>query len=44
MNAKKIFALLLSVLMVVTCFAGMLTVSADEEDKFAPTNEELIVL
>ena len=40
MNAKKIFALLLSVLMVVTCFAGILTVSADEVDKFAPTNEE----
>ena len=40
MNAKKMFALLLSVLMVVTCFAGMLSVSADEADKFAPTNEE----
>ena len=44
MNAKKIFALLLSVLMVVTCFAGMLSVSADEADKFAPTNEEPIQL
>ena len=44
MNAKKFFALLLSALMVITCFAGMLTVSADEEDKFAPTNEELIEL
>lgn len=44
MNAKKIFALLLSVLMVVTCFAGMLTVSADEADKFAPTGEEKIDL
>lgn len=43
MNAKRIFALLLSVLMVVTCFAGMLTVSA-EEDKFAPTNEEPVDL
>lgn len=44
MNAKKMFALLLSVLMVVTCFAGMLTVSADDADKFAPTNEEKIDL
>ena len=44
MNAKKIFALVLSVLMVVTCFAGILTVSADEADKFAPTNEEKIEL
>ncbi len=44
MNAKKIFALVLSVLMVVTCFAGMLTVSAEETDKFAPTNEEPILL
>ncbi len=44
MNAKKMFALLLSVLMVVTCFAGILTVSADEADKFAPTNEEKIEL
>ena len=42
MNAKRLFALLLSVLMVVTCFAGMLTVSADDADKFAPTDEEQI--
>ena len=44
MNAKKLFVMLLSVLMVVSCFAGMLTVSADEADKFAPTNEEQILL
>ncbi len=42
MNAKRIFALLLSLLMVVTSLTAMMTVSADEtEDKFAPTNEEL---
>ncbi len=44
MNAKKLFVMLLSVLMVVSCFAGMLTVSADDADKFAPTNEEQILL
>ncbi len=43
MNAKRIFALLLSVLMVVTCFTAL--VSADDAaDKFAPTNEEPIQL
>lgn len=42
MNAKRIFALLLSLLMVVTCFAGMMSVSADDADKFAPTNEEQV--
>ena len=44
MNAKKLFALLLSALMVLTCFAAVVTVSADEADKFAPENEELINL
>ena len=41
MNAKRIFALVLSLLMVMTSFAAVLSVSA-EEDKFAPTNEEKI--
>ena len=44
MNAKKMLAMLLSVLMVVTCFAGMTAVSAEDADKFAPTNEESILL
>lgn len=44
MNAKKTLALLLSVLMVVTCLVGMMTVSAEEADKFAPANEEAILL
>jgi hypothetical protein len=39
MNAKRIFALVLSLLMVLTSFAAVMSVSA-EEDKFAPTNEE----
>ena len=39
MNAKRIFALVLALLMVVTSFAAVISVSA-EEDKFAPTNEE----
>ena len=39
MNAKRIFALVMSLLMVLTSFAAVLSVSA-EEDKFAPTNEE----
>ena len=38
MNAKRIFALVMSVLMVMTSFAAVMSVSA-EEDKFAPTNE-----
>ena len=38
MNAKRIFALVLSLLMVLTSFAAVMSVSA-EEDKFAPTNE-----
>ncbi len=39
MNAKKILALVLSVLMVMTSLSAVMVVSAD--DKFAPTNEEL---
>ncbi len=39
MNAKRILALVLSVLMVMTAFAAVMSVSA-EEDKFAPVNEE----
>ena len=39
MNAKRIFALVLSLLMVLTSFAAVLSVSA-EDDKFAPTHEE----
>ena len=43
MNAKKIFALLMSLLMVFTTLSGVLMVSADETaDKFAPTNEETV--
>ena len=43
MNAKRFFALLLSVLMVAACFVSV--VSADDvADKFAPTNEESIQL
>ena len=38
MNAKRIFALVMSVLMVFASFAAVMSVSA-EEDKFAPTNE-----
>lgn len=38
MNAKRIFALVMSVLMVLTSFAAVVSVSA-EDDKFAPTNE-----
>ena len=38
MNAKRIFALVLALLMVLTSFAAVMSVSA-EEDKFAPTNE-----
>lgn len=42
MNAKKILALVLSVLMVMTSLTAVMVVSADETaDKFAPTNEEL---
>ena len=41
MNAKRIFALVLALMMVMTSFAAVLSVSA-EEDKFAPTNEEQI--
>ena len=41
MNAKRIFALVLALMMVMTSFAAVLSVSA-EEDKFAPTNEEKI--
>ena len=44
MNAKRFFALLLSVLTVMTCLVGTLTVSADDADKFAPENEELVSL
>ena len=39
MNAKRIFALVMSLLMVLTSFAAVMSVSA-EDDKFAPTNEE----
>ena len=39
MNAKRIFALVLSLLMVMASFTAVMSVSADE-DKFAPTNEE----
>lgn len=39
MNAKRIFALVLSLLMVMASFTAVMSVSA-EEDKFAPTNEE----
>ena len=43
MNAKRILAVLLAVLMVSACFVSM--VSAEEAaDKFAPTNEEQINL
>ena len=43
MNAKRIFTLLLAVLMAVTCCTVL--VSADDTaDKFAPTNEETIQL
>ena len=43
MNAKRILAVLLSVLMVAACLVSL--VSADETaDKFAPTNEEEINL
>ena len=38
MNAKRIFALVMSVLMVFASFAAVMSVSA-EEDKFAPTTE-----
>ena len=41
MNAKRIFALVLALMMVMTSFAAVLSVSA-EEDKFAPANEEKI--
>ena len=41
MNAKRIFALVLALMMVMTSFAAVLSVSA-EEDKFAPANEEQI--
>ena len=41
MNAKRIFALVLALMMVMTSFAAVLSVSA-EEDKFAPTNAEKI--
>ena len=42
---KKLIALILSVLMVLTCLSAALVVSADETaDKFAPTNEEKIDL
>ena len=41
MNAKKIFALLMSLALILTTLSGVLMVSADETaDKFAPTNEE----
>ncbi len=40
MNAKRIFALVLSLLMVLTSLTAVMVVSADEADKFAPTNEE----
>ena len=39
MNAKRIFALALTLLMVLTSLTAVMFVSA-EEDKFAPTNEE----
>ena len=39
MNAKRIFALALSLLMVLTSLTAVMTVSA-ADDKFAPTNEE----
>ena len=39
MNAKRIFALVMSLLMVLTSLTAVMFVSA-EEDKFAPTNEE----
>lgn len=40
MNAKKIIALVLTLLMTLSCLSGMLMVSAEGEDKYAPTNEE----
>lgn len=40
MNAKKIIALALTLLMTLSCLSGMLMVSAEGEDKYAPTNEE----
>ena len=41
MNAKRIFALALTLLMVLTSLTAVMTVSA-ADDKFAPTNEEKI--
>lgn len=41
MNAKRILAIVLSLLMVMASFTAVMSVSA-EDDKFAPTNEELI--
>ncbi len=43
MNAKRILALLLSVLMVAACFVSVASAD-DAADKFAPTNEEPIQL
>ena len=42
---KKLIALILSLLMVLSCLSAVMVVSADETaDKFAPTNEEQIDL
>ena len=44
MNAKKIFALLLSLLLVMSTLTGVMVAFADTADKFAPTNEEKLDL
>ena len=41
MNIKRIMALALALIMVLACMSALLTVSAEETDKFAPANEEL---